>query len=107
MCPGTKNGYGHPDPWSSGYEVIEAALERVGTETEHPPTQVYGAGSTVSLITEGFQSRDSTRLWPSLSTFQPLMTLLGMRIPSGVSVFWPPFEKTTHISKTSYSSKIA
>lgn len=47
MCPGTMNGHGHPAPWSSGYEVIEAALERVGAETEHLPTQVYGAGSTV------------------------------------------------------------
>jgi hypothetical protein len=88
----------HLFPWSSGHEVIEAALERVGAETKHPPTQVYGAGSTVSLIMLGFQSRESIRLWSALCTFQPLMTLLGMRIPSGVPVFWHPFGKLTHVS---------
>lgn len=98
--PRNNERHEHRFPWSSGYEVIEAALERVGAaETEHPPTRGWGdgAGSTVSSITEGFQSRESIRLRPSLCTFQPLMTPSGVRIPSGVSVFWPPFEKLTHL----------
>lgn len=86
-APRNKEWQGHLFPSSSGYTVPAAALGRVGPETRHPPTQVHPVGSTVSLITGGFQSREPVLLRSSISTSQPLAILSAW----GFLVMWPLF----------------
>lgn len=75
-CPSPRNNewQGHLFPRSSGYS--HSSCSWTGwCWNQTPSTQVHPVGSTVSLITGGFQSRESIRLRFSISTSQPLVIL--------------------------------